>query len=71
MCLFDDLVWVYFVGLLIQPFCVISFFFFLRFVNFDDLGWFVKTMFRVTNEELGETYADMTKPFHYFVDFLR
>ncbi|KAK7114140.1 hypothetical protein V1264_000252 [Littorina saxatilis] len=42
-----------------------------RFVNYDDLGWFLKTMVRVTNEELGETYGDMTKPFKYFVDFLR
>ncbi|KAL8616403.1 Dynein heavy chain 5, axonemal [Nucella lapillus] len=42
-----------------------------RFVSYDDLNWFVKTMHRVTNEELGEKYADMTKPFLYFVDFLR
>nr|KAG5688729.1 hypothetical protein BaRGS_032064 [Batillaria attramentaria] len=42
-----------------------------RFVSYDDLNWFTKTMHRVANEELGENYAKMTDPFHYFVDFLR
>ncbi|XP_076449104.1 dynein axonemal heavy chain 5-like [Babylonia areolata] len=42
-----------------------------RFVSFDDLNWFLKTMNRVVAEELGDNYAEMTKSFHYFVDFLR
>jgi hypothetical protein len=42
-----------------------------RFVNFEDLNWFLKTMVRVASEDLGEGYGEMVKPFHYFVDFLR
>ncbi|PVD20700.1 hypothetical protein C0Q70_18859 [Pomacea canaliculata] len=42
-----------------------------RFVSYDDISWFSKTMVRVVSEEIGDTYGKMLESSHYFVDFLR
>ena len=42
-----------------------------RFTHLDDYGWFVKTLTRVVNEELGEEMGQITEKTEYYVDFLR
>ena len=37
----------------------------------DDYHWFVKTMGRVSTEEMGEEYTAMIENTNYFVDFMR
>ena len=43
----------------------------LRFVNFEDGGWFTKTMTRVVQEEFGDEITAFIEPTNYFVDFMR
>ncbi|XP_025115333.1 dynein heavy chain 5, axonemal-like isoform X4 [Pomacea canaliculata] len=42
-----------------------------RFIDFEDIQWFEKTMIQVTKEDLGDGLVEFCEPNDYFVDFLR